>query len=119
MQSQTPIYYSGRIKHSKKDTTGVAPLKDNHSILHNSDKDKAELSAAYFLPQHHYHPHGPNQLLMQDINITVNGVEILLSRLKPHKAMGPDEISPRVLKETATEAATIRYQHFSKITQRR
>jgi hypothetical protein len=38
---------------------------------------------------------------INDINITVSGVEKLLSKLNPTKAAGPDNITPRVLKELA------------------
>lgn len=35
-----------------------------------------------------------------DINITNTGVEKLLKNLNPHKAAGPDNIRPMVLKRT-------------------
>ena len=41
-----------------------------------------------------------------DINIT-EGVRKLLTGLNPHKAAGPDSITPRVLKELADEIAPI------------
>jgi hypothetical protein len=41
------------------------------------------------------------------INITVSGVEKLLSKLNPTKAAGPDNITPRVLKELAPFIAPI------------
>jgi hypothetical protein len=44
---------------------------------------------------------------MNDINITVSGVEKLLSKLNPTKAAGPDNITPRVLKELAPFIAPI------------
>ncbi len=40
---------------------------------------------------------------MQDIVVTQPGVEKLLRNLDPHKAAGPDHISPHILKELATE----------------
>jgi hypothetical protein len=36
---------------------------------------------------------------MNDINITLNGVTKLLRDLNPNKASGPDELTPRILKE--------------------
>jgi hypothetical protein len=39
---------------------------------------------------------------IKDINITENGVHKLLKNLNPNKAAGPDNITPRVLKELAT-----------------
>jgi len=47
------------------------------------------------------HPH------MQLITITVQGVDKLLSGLKPNKAQCPDEISPWLLNELHTEIALI------------
>jgi len=40
---------------------------------------------------------------MPPITITVQGVNKLLTGLNPNKAQGPDEISPRLLKELHTE----------------
>ena len=40
--------------------------------------------------------------MCEDINITVSGIEKLLKPLNPTKASGPDNISPRVLKEVAS-----------------
>jgi hypothetical protein len=39
---------------------------------------------------------------MHDIQITEEGATKLLKNLNPHKAPGPDNIAPRVLKELAT-----------------
>jgi hypothetical protein len=44
---------------------------------------------------------------IKDINITENGVNKLLKDLNPNKAAGPDNITPRVLKELATHTAPI------------
>ena len=38
---------------------------------------------------------------MSDVNISAAGVQKLLEILDPHKAVGPDNISPRILKELA------------------
>ena len=47
----------------------------------------------------------PHQPLCEDINITVSGIEKLLKQLNPTKASGPDDMSPRVLEEVASEIA--------------
>ena len=44
---------------------------------------------------------------LEDINITSSGVKKLLQSQNPHKACGPDGISPRILKELAEEIAPI------------
>ena len=44
---------------------------------------------------------------MPDIQITENGVAKLLHNLNPYKAGGPDNITPRVLKELSSEVSSI------------
>ena len=44
---------------------------------------------------------------MEDIGVTKEGVTKLLKGLKPSKALGPDELHPRVLKELASELGPI------------
>ena len=58
------------------------------------------LVSAPVLPGVSYHS-------MSDIVVEPYGVEKLLSKVKPSKASGPDEIPCRVLKETAYEIAPI------------
>ena len=44
---------------------------------------------------------------MEDIAVTKEGVTKLLKGLNPSKALGPDELHPRGLKELATELGPI------------
>ena len=51
--------------------------------------------------------------VQERMHVTENGVFKLLQELKPHKATGPDCLSPRFLKEIATpltQAQTLIYQ---------
>ena len=41
--------------------------------------------------------------VVSDITITWEGIQKLLCHLNPHKATGPDQVSPRLLKETAKQ----------------
>jgi hypothetical protein len=45
---------------------------------------------------------------MANILFTKEGVEKLLKNLDPTKASGPDNISTRILKETATEGSSVK-----------
>ena len=49
----------------------------------------------------------PTRPLCEDFNITVSGIEKLLKPLNPTKASGPDDTSPRVIKEVASEIAPL------------
>ena len=44
---------------------------------------------------------------MEDIVVTKEGVTKLLKGLNPSKALSPDELNPRVLKELATELGPV------------
>ena len=53
---------------------------------------------------------------MEDIVVTKEGVTKLLKGLNPSKALGPDELHPRVLKELATELGPIFAHLFQQST---
>ncbi|KAL8624074.1 hypothetical protein ACOMHN_019496 [Nucella lapillus] len=95
------------------ENTGISPLKDLGKLV-TDDKEKAEIlnrqfqsafstredfSEEEFKLRCPMPPRDPQQPPQGDITITTAGVEKLLKNLDPSKAGGPDELSPRVLKE--------------------
>ena len=106
------------VKHNKTEQCGVAPLK--HQVLTYSDPvDKANFHidnlnwCSLSKPQ----PLSLKQLAkqatasiytpkMQIIDISIEGVD-KLQGLSPNKASGPDELSPKMLKELHLEIAPI------------
>ena len=55
-----------------------------------------------------------SEVIMSDVNISPAGVQKLLETLDPHKSFGPDNISPRILKELAAVLSPF-FQPFSAI----
>ena len=89
--------------------------KDKNSKIVESDKEKAEVLVNYFSSVFTKEPAGPIPILngrdnynnhMEDIRTTEDEVRKILSKLKPDKAPGPDNMHPYFLKETANELAT-------------
>ena len=77
------------INSQKKDTQGIPPLKSkNGKGVAQSDLEKAEECNGQFTD-------------------VFNKIEKLLKGLNPSKALGPDELHPRVLKELATELGSV------------
>jgi hypothetical protein len=116
------------IKHCKQDSCGVAPLLGEDGLRHDEAGKKAEilnkqftsvfsnispLTLAQTAAQKLRIQPGENPAYtsphscMPDFSITVNGVAKLLKDLKPHKAAGPDNIRPLILKELYHEISPI------------
>ena len=51
---------------------------------------------------------------MKSFDITSNGITKLLKQLNPYKAPGPDNISPMILKELATDISPLLQLIFQK-----
>ena len=98
------------IKSKRTDSCGIAPLKRDR-IAYSDARMKANILNYQFtsvfksedplqpLPDMSPSPH----LAVSDITITQEGVQTLLCHHNPHKATGPDQVSPRLLKETAKQ----------------
>lgn len=105
------------IKHNKKENVGIAPLKSD-GITHTDPVNKANIlnkqfESVFSPPQPLSLKHLCSKLLtspstiMGNIHVTPDGVDKLLLGLSPHKASGPDEISPRILKVLHQELAPV------------
>ena len=101
------------IRAKRRDTTRVTPLKENGELV-QQPLDKANVLNRQFksafspITTEHLPDIGESPYpQMQNITVTVPGVEKLLLNLKPHKAAGPDAILPRTLKDFATEIAPV------------
>ncbi len=118
--SQTNKEYLGMtrfwrfIKSQRKDYFAVSTLRENGKTTYDP-KERAYILNRQFESVFIQEEHIPSDLLpntspypiMKDIQITELGVLKMLERLKPHKAMGPDEVGPRVLKELSSTIAPI------------
>ena len=106
------------INSQKKDTQGIPPLKrKNGKGVAQSDLEKAEEFNGQFTDVFSKNEHTKVPLLdrsapfMNDIAVSKDGLIKLLKGLNPSKALGPDELHPRVLKELATELGPV-FAHF-------
>ena len=95
------------INSQKKDTQGIPPLKrKNGKGVAESDLEKAE--DVFNKNEHTQVPLLDRSApFMNDIAVSKDGVIKLLKGLNPSKALGPDELHPRVLKELATELGPV------------
>ena len=99
------------ISNTKKDNSGVAPLRPE-GLLIDDTKQKAEiLNKQYYSV---FTPETEDEIIpsltdnypsMSEIHVKVEGIEKLLKNLDPSKATGPDQIPARILKQFATEFA--------------
>ena len=92
----------------------ISPLKKrNGSGVAQSESEKAAEFNGQFTDVFTKSEYSQGPLLdrsapfMEDIVVTKEGVTKLLKGLNPSKALGPDELHPRVLKELATELGPI------------
>ena len=100
------------IKSRRTDAVGITSLKSNNTILH-TDVDKAQCLNDYFgsvFTVENQTPVSLGESLhpdMPDILVTNSGVVKLLCLLDTRKSVGPDNISPHVLKEASHEIAPV------------
>ena len=94
------------IKSKRTGLCGVASLK-RETIAYKDARMKANILNNQITsedPSQHLPDLGPSpHPTVSDITINQEGVQKLLCHLNSHKATGPDEVSPRLLKETGKQ----------------
>ena len=98
------------INSQKKDTQGIPPLKRrNGSGLAESELEQAEEFNGQFTDVFNKSEYTQVPLpncsapFLKEIHVSAEGVTKLLKGLNPSKALGPDELHPKVLKELVSE----------------
>ena len=102
------------IKAKRRDSVGVSPLRSKKGTLESTPKGKAKIlsdqySSVFKRDKGKKQPKtsGPRMKAMPNIKVSVNGVESLLKKLNPKKAIGPDKVPTCLLKEHADIMAPI------------
>jgi len=108
------------VKAKKQDNTGIASLKKQQTLISDSI-GKAEILIDQFRSVFTKNTDKPLRPLptkveetIPELTITRSGVAKLLSGINPSKAVGPDTIPNKILKECSQELApglTLIYQH--------
>jgi hypothetical protein len=110
--AEDPRSFYRFIKSKKTDSVGIPPLSTPLGLLLN-DYDKANALNKYFnsvftREDLNAIPWSRSKYpAMPDFTVTEAGVIKLLSNLNVKKAVGPDEISPRILREARLEIASV------------
>ena len=114
MKANPRDFYCYINRQKKKDIQGIPPLKKRQGGgLAQSDFEKASEFNGQFTDVFTKSEHSKVPLLdrsapfMEDIVVIKDGVTKLLKGLNPSKALGPDELHPRVLKKLATELGPV------------
>ena len=118
------ILFWSYIKSLRKDSTGIAPLKDNGRLF-NASKDKADILKRQY--QSVFTHEDPDSSIpdpeddpfpaMKDITVNEKGVRKLFQKSNPQKVSGPDMIPARLLRECAGDLAPILALIFNKSLQ--
>lgn len=112
-EHQPPKKFWNYIKQQRKDVIGIPPLKVGNEYISDS-KQKADIlnnqyQSVFTTDKMDDLPSigSPLTTAMKDITITTKGVISQLQKLNTKKAIGPDMVLTRILKEAATEIAPI------------
>ena len=108
------------LKAKKKDNVGIAPLKTKHGKLESTPKGKAKILSDQYASVFKKDDGRPlpkmkgNFPSMKRIKVTSKGVNLLLKKLNPKKAIGPDQIPTSILKDHSELMADILQIIFQK-----
>ena len=101
------------IKSIRKDNTGIAPLKDGETTYTTAKQKACALNNQFQsvfttedlsnIPQLDNSIHPP----LQNLSFTTHGIQVLLERLEPAKAPGPDQIPTKIIKLCANSIAPV------------
>ena len=114
------------IKHNKQDSIGIASLQNPETgRLETKPTQKAQILNKQF--QSVFSPRTPARLqtlcsdqtlprydTMQEFDISTNGLLKLLGTLKPHKAAGPDNVRPYMLRDLRDVIAPVLQAVFTR-----
>ena len=100
------------INSQRKDTQGIPPLKRKRELILLNQilkKQKNLMASSQMYSPKRYTTKSLDRSapFMDEIVVTKEGVKKLLTGLNPSKALGPDELHPRVLKELAKELGPV------------
>ena len=104
--SSTNKRFRNYVKHRRSDNSGIGTLRVGGRLI-TDPSEKAEALNQQFRsvfnknPSHQYSDSPNNNSKMPHIKVAVDGVYAQLRKLNQHKATGPDQLSPRLLRETA------------------
>ena len=116
------------IKNKRKDIVGISSLKmdgklycdpvTKSNILNRQFKsafsEKTSYTTEEFLNSNRMNSTTTQHPNMKSFDITCNGITKLVRQLNPYKAPGPDNISPMILKELATDISPLLQLIFQK-----
>ena len=101
-RSKQKIFFSF-IKSLKRDSSGIAPFRDQGK-LHSNPADKANILRNQYLSQftkedksNLLQPDGDPSPTMPDINVTTEGIRKLIQELNVNKTSGQDMLYARIL----------------------
>ena len=122
-ESRTPSKsFWSMVKRMRTDNVGISALKNSQTGQLTTDAvGKANALNEQFqsvftqeTPITPEHAHPQEHPSIPDLTFTVAGVEKLLQNLKPEKASGPDNLSPRVLQKLSSTIAPAITKIFNK-----